>query len=59
MLATDVMRAMGQEELLPGGVAEVEPTGDEREEGEPVLLKLVWAPLTSTLPVRGFLLEEM
>lgn len=45
------MRGMNEELLLPGGVVEVEPTGDECEEGKRVLLKLVWVPLTSTLRV--------
>lgn len=53
-LAIDATRAMDWEELLPDGVVEAEPTGGEHEEGKPVLVKLVWAPLTSTLRVHVF-----
>lgn len=52
-LAPGVIRAMGQELLLPGGVVEAEPTGDKCEEGKPVLLKLAYVPLTSTHRVHG------
>ena len=53
-LAIDATRAMDQEELWPGGVVEVEPTGDEREEGKLVLVKSVWALLTWTIHVHVF-----